>query len=296
MFIIYIIKAQREEGYMFYKNISINKKLVISIIIVICTIIITIISVNNMNKSGESSSIAQLKKNEINNAIENYENVTIKSGILAKMSIDDLKETSVLIAYGTVVDKSDSFIIEAVNGTKSVFTDYYLKLSCILRGDCNCDIITIRVEGGVVGDTCVVDEAGPVFEEENDYLVFLKKPIMGWYTTEGDYYYVNGAVQGVYELSNNNDSITVTNVNALASSEKTVYMDAESEIDSASIELVSFADDMIEYNKENSVDEDYLKNQFLSALKQNLDNNLITQEDYDETIAQMSKYANIKNN
>ena len=60
--------------------------------------------------------------------------------------------------------------------------------------------LTIRVEGGTYQDITVNASGSPSLEIGKEYIVFLyRAPKNGGYETEGEYYYVTGFEQGVFQ-------------------------------------------------------------------------------------------------
>ena len=105
---------------------------------------------------------------------------------------------------------------------------------------------------------------------DNQYLLFLYESDRGGgFNTDGDYYYIRGLWQGVYYINKNDDTFTSPSGEKLT--EEFFMLRSE------------------EYkNNHYSAKEERLKN-----LKNNLKNGVITQEDYDKSVAQMDEYAEI---
>ena len=242
----------------------------------------------NVNDS-ESIANNKIDLEKQNNSISAYKdkNVILKSGLLAEIDLEELKKSSSMIVYGAFNGKSEPFIIESVKGTESIFTDYYFDITYLLRGEDKSESVTIRIEGGTVGDTCVINELSPILKMGKNYLLFLKKPIKGGYTTKGNYYYINGGNQGIYV----NDSIKDLSGDI---GEKLIYMTDENEKNPNSLEFNSFKKSLDDYNKNTVVNEEYLKNKYINSLNNNLKNKIITEEEYSLCISEMNKYAQIR--
>lgn len=218
------------------------------------------------------------------------------SGIMPEFSIEELIERSSLIVYGEVSGKSEAFTIESVDGEESNFTDYYVTPIKILRGDLvdTENKIAVRIQGGFAGDTLVIDEQAPVLESNHRYLLFLRKSSMGGgYNTVGDYYYINGGTQGVY-VEDVSDSIVKKSseeISLISEAQENSENNMSSE---DNINLKDFSFELNNYNENNPVDEKYFEKEYKENLKRNLDNHLITQEDYDMYLEAMNQYAVIK--
>lgn len=194
------------------------------------------------------------------------------SGTIVETSLDDLFEQSTLAVFGTVTGKSDAFQIKGVSGSVANFTDYYLNISSTLRGTAKNNAITVRVQGGTVGNYTEIYEFSPNLEINNDYLLFLYKPGRGGaYNTEGDYYYVLGLTQGVFSENENGD-----------------FVSASGEILSQERLISTLSDEDME-----PVNENYFRNEYIENQERNLQNGFITQEEFDEMMANIDHYATI---
>ena len=101
------------------------------------------------------------------------------SGTLVERNFEDLYEQSALIALGTVTEKSEAFQIQNVSGSIANFTDYSFKINSTLRGNADNDTVTVRVQGGTVGNYTEIYEFSPDLEKNKEYLLFLYKPGSG---------------------------------------------------------------------------------------------------------------------
>lgn len=226
--------------------------------------------------------------------------VAIKSGILNELSMEELIEESALIIYGTVTGNSDPFEIMSVSNGSSIFTDYYIQPSIVFRGDASIsDPITVRMEGGKIGNVEVIAEEDAELNVGDSYILFLYKPGMGGgFNTEGDYYYIKGCHQGVFE----SDADFLFDVNTIAGdadeldieeiiqeNEDLLFASESEEL----FELAEFVGEVQESNIESPIDETLEVNTFMDNLKKNLETGFITQEEYDMYLAETSQYAKI---
>lgn len=194
------------------------------------------------------------------------------SRMLAERSLDDLLSLSEVAVVGTVTGYSDAFQIKNVSGQIANFTDCYFELTNILKGSLSSDFITIRLSGGAVGNYEEIYEGEPNLEKGKEYLLFLYQPGRGGgYNTEGDYYYVLGASQGVF-----------------TETEDGVFI---SEFED-SVRLDDFASVAVALSDENA-DGNYFRNEYIENQKINLESGVITQETYNELMANIDKYATI---
>ena len=220
------------------------------------------------------------------------EDITVirKSGLLANVDQSDLIRTSAVVIYGELENKSEPFIVMSTSGDKSVYTDYYIKPTYVLRGEKDMDRVTVRVEGGVTNDLIVENEGAPILKSGTQYLLFLKKPIRGGFTTEGEYYYINGAVQGVYEIKSASEAIDCKNINDIAENKTHIEMCSQEPI-STSLDLGAMIEKINDVDSSKQFDVDILEKDYRSNLKKNLDNGIITEEYYNICIDELSKTA-----
>lgn len=204
------------------------------------------------------------------------ETIMVRSGLLRQMTLEDLMLESSLVVAGKIVGASEPFKIKPVfgDGDPVIHTDYYLVPSKILRGEAGNEQITVRVMAGdIEGEMKVIHENEPQFSLHKEYLLFLYQPgAGGGYNTKGDYYYVNGAIQGVFEL------------------EGAKMYRADSGI---SRTLSAFEQEIAAFNVKNPVDKDYAKNQIYGNNEANLKSGFISQEEYERYLEESREYAEI---
>lgn len=194
------------------------------------------------------------------------------SGTLVERNFEDLYEQSALIALGTVTEKSEAFRIQNVSGSIANFTDYSFKINSTLRGNADNDTVTVRVQGGTVGNYTEIYEFSPDLEKNKEYLLFLYKPGRGGaYNTEGDYYYVLGLTQGSFSEDQTGNFIS-------QSGEKLTHDNLIATLDS---------------KESKPVDENYFRNEYIENQKRNLQNGFITQQEFDDMMANIDTYATI---
>ncbi|MCD8145567.1 MAG: hypothetical protein LUD79_09630 [Oscillospiraceae bacterium] len=194
------------------------------------------------------------------------------SGTLEEKTLDDLYEQSALVAVGTVSGKSEAFQIQNVSGGTANFTDYYFDVSTALRGAAESETVTVRVQGGTVGNYTEVCESSPALEVGDEYLLFLYKPGRGGaYNTEGDYYYVLGQAQGCFTADSSESYVSQNGVTLTQESLTAALSDEDLE----------------------PVNVDYFREEYIANQQRNLESGFITQEEYDEMMANIDQYATI---
>lgn len=195
-----------------------------------------------------------------------------------KKDMDVLKQESSLVALGTVTEIQNTLQIESTKDIVSNFTDYSFRLEEVYRGEWKAgDTVTVRKEGGVAGDRRVEAHKAPDFQEGDRMVLFLYQPNMGGdFNTEGDYYFITGAYQGIFKPE------------ALSRSGAAAYSS-----DAETLELESFAEEMAQFNEQHPADPDYVRKAFEQRLRDDLENGLLDQSTYDEQLAQSREYAKI---
>jgi hypothetical protein len=195
------------------------------------------------------------------------------SSTLVKYEVSDLINKAGLIVEGTVVKQSEAFQIKSPAGAISNHTDYTISVDSVLRGQSDAFEITIRLQGGVVGDYTENHDSNPEFNIGSKYLLFLYKAGQGGaFNTLGDYYYVLGEYQGVYDVLDTGDYV------AQKTGEPLTLMEMQANLDSL---------------RGVSVDERYFREQFIDNQRKNLASGFITQQEYDEMMQNIDIYAEI---
>ena len=217
-----------------------------------------------------------------NTIADNNGNTTIYlNGSLANKSLETLETESILIIQGIIKETPRNLAIQAVfGGDPIIHTDYTVIPNSIFRGNekvLDDNEITIRIMGGTVKKLHMVAESEPKLKPGNEYILFLTKPGMGsGYNTEGDYYYVNGAIQGTFEKVDEDKFISQSDGEAVIYPSK-------------------FSQKMKKINEQYPVDENIVKDTFLENLDRNYSSGFITEEEYKQFLAELDEYATIVN-
>lgn len=126
--------------------------------------------------------------------------LTTLSGSFPRHSEEDLMEMSALVVHGRVVGRTQAFTVEnSFYGASTIFTDYFVEVYEVLRGEVDSTTITVRVEGGATSERTLITTFTPTFIRGGEYLLFLTVPSGDAFDTQGDYYYIIGGSQGVFE-------------------------------------------------------------------------------------------------
>jgi hypothetical protein len=117
----------------------------------------------------------------------------------------DLVWVSTLIVHGTIAEKLPSQRFPAVDGPlgtmtpqdyydTQLYTDYVIDVDEVFRGN-SIDHVTLRQEGGRVGDTEVVSVNSPELHPGDDLVLFLTPD---YPERPGDAFWATGAEQGLW--------------------------------------------------------------------------------------------------
>lgn len=216
------------------------------------------------------------------------ETTQVVSGSMVELTQQEMITRSSLVAIGSVSEISDAFQIKPVNGgDPSVFTDYTVEVSDILRGELDSDTVSVRIQGGTANGMTTIAEEAPELEKGQTYLLYLYQPGRGGsYNTEGDYYYITGVSQGVFALSSDmplpageyDAEMRLSDISTDTETEWTLR-DAEESIQ--------------DINEKQPADKDYVYKQAYENWQANLDSGFMTQEEFDRSVKESKIYAKI---
>jgi len=195
-------------------------------------------------------------------------------------SMDEQLKKSQLIVKGKIVKQSEIFTVTPASGVEgSNFSDYYLQVSDVLRGEASkTDLVPIRIEGGDTKELSVVVECQPDIKIGDEVIALLYKPNMGGaYNTDEDYYRIVGMDQGLYFI-NNGDS------------KKTIAENHRGE----SVDFKELEKKMSAFTKKNPINYNWVYEEVMENVKKNLETGFISQEEYDSIIDEIGKYATVK--
>ena len=188
----------------------------------------------------------------------------IISSLYASITTFELERDSNLIAVCTYKEDSHGFQVEEV-----------------LRGQAPEDgILTLRQDGGRVGDVLSNDTHRHTFQKEALYLLFLRKPTTGGgFNTQGEHYYLTHTLDGVYPMGN--DVLYTSGMDMSVAS-------AQSEM---VFSLQKLREDLESVNQEYPAEVDYAHQQSLENMEENVRTGMMTQEELDEYLEQSKQYA-----
>lgn len=193
-------------------------------------------------------------------------------GCLAYRSIDDLLEDSAVIATGKITGQSEAFQVSHATTPSwtQVYTDHYFTTTNVLKGQPYADTVHVRIEGGTVDNYTEVYDCSPQLNQEDEYLLFLRRPTFGGaFETEGDYYTINGLIQGAYVLDSQG-----------------LYRNIETQEELPGKVFLS-------PHLDEEVDEGKARREQLEVYRENYESGFITKEEYDQCVAGMDLYGKI---
>lgn len=216
------------------------------------------------------------------------ETTQVVSGSMVELTQQEMITRSSLVAIGSVSEISDAFQIKPVNGgDPSVFTDYTVEVSDILRGELDSDTVSVRIQGGTANGMTTIAEEAPELEKGQTYLLYLYQPGRGGsYNTEGDYYYITGVSQGVFALSSD------TPLSAGKDNAETRLVDISTDAETEWT-LRDAEESIQDINEKQPADKDYVYKQAYENWQANLDSGFMTQEEFDRSVKESKIYAKI---
>ncbi len=201
--------------------------------------------------------------------------------------IEKLMEKSTLVIRGTV-ESADVLEISGVRGGTLTMTEYQVKVSEVLRGEEKASVSVLRI--GDPADEQVFFEAEPVLEQGKEYLLFLQsRDLGGDFNFLGDHYRVLGDRQGVYESS---AAVPAREGEAAFSNQKELAAVGTEEAPEA-VSYTQVQEELKQVNVETPPDPDLFRNEYLEALKGNLETGFITEEEYAAATAELDQYAEV---
>lgn len=211
------------------------------------------------------------------------------SGYVPPLSFDEMTEESTLVIYGRVTQKEQILIRPVQGGDPVGHTDYSIEPISILRGEpIKGDSVKVRTisretEYKNVTTICEYIEDLNVGDE---YLLFLySTELGGGFNTKGDYYYVVGINQGIFEVSgkstmrSSSGEVLPSKASAMFNTTELAYKDVSKEIQVANIET--------------PIDLDLDEKIVLNNLDENLKSGFISQEEYQQALSELEQYATI---
>lgn len=212
-----------------------------------------------------------------------FKTISSYSSYAVRYEFEEMIERAQLVVRGKVTGKSDTITISPATGSGDdcLYTDYYLEISDTLRGNKSAgDTVAVRIRGGETLTHVVYDENVPTINIGDEVVAFLYQLNMGaTYTTEGDYYYIVAIDQGWY-LSDGTDD-----------DGNTVFTGAQ-DVESLIWEEISVS--VPAYDAEHPVDYDWYRKDAMARYQSRLESGEYTKEEYDELVANLDKYATIK--
>lgn len=234
---------------------------------------LVVISILCLSACGSSSGNIGLNDAAMSEIPQSDDAVLTIHGILEEKNEDQLFQQSSLLITGTV-SKSDSFQVKKTTGETGNFTDYEIDVSEILRGELKQPKVIVRVQGGTAGGVTEVYTPGPELKLDEEYLLFLYKPARGGgFNTDGDYYYILGLTQGIFQRVSSSTETAKAGVYKSQSGHEISYTR------------------IVERATEYPVDELYFRTEYIENQKRNLENGFITNDEYEKMMTEIDVYA-----
>lgn len=115
------------------------------------------------------------------------------------------------------------------------------------------------------------------------------------FNTHGDYYYVNGCHQGVYEVENPYAlPMIINSQDSLLNTLKKMNLELTLKTrDGESLQFVKFSKTLDAFNAEAPVNDTQFYEDFMKNLNLNLESGFITEEEQQQYLAELNQYANV---
>ncbi|MDR2956780.1 MAG: hypothetical protein LBU61_01175 [Coriobacteriales bacterium] len=204
--------------------------------------------------------------------------VCMIESLMPNMEYEELIIASSLVISGTVTDQSEEHLISNINGGDAgCFTDVYVSVSEVYRGEVKDNVIVVRVAGGsksLNDDYVTYAPSEASLFPGDEVVLFLQKPKFGdSYITRGDYYLTVSALRGVFYRDTDG-----------------VY---HSQCFDKVIELSAFQLEMAAMNSEYPIDDNYYLNYFRQGIRSNYESGVIPEDQYQNGIDALGKFAEI---
>lgn len=228
-----------------------------------------------------------------NNMLESH-----TSGLIAKLSMDEILESSSVIARAVYSGDSKPIRVQsAVSGSELNFTDHYFTQIEVLRGEItDTKRLAVRLEGGLIAGRNEICDDNPKFEKDKEYILCLYNP-GGYYeyNTEDEHYYVTGVNQGVFPLTGAQSSYAKKSSAAAISGEAYSRLDGSVTAKDVSFTAGSLKSYLLQYNKEVAVNKNRVRETELANAKANLESGFITESEYNDIVNKTASYGKIVN-
>lgn len=211
-------------------------------------------------------------------------------GYPVMVTFEDLVARSSVIIRGRILGFDFMKVKHATLDSTETFTKYYVEVLDVLRGETyNDKVVEFIVAGGEDNDQ-IFRNNDYVFTVGDEYLLFMWMPkTMGTsYYPDGDYYTLTDGTAGYYKSSDE----TVKNAKGLAVP-KSFRPAMPTNVKDETLYYLDFIEEIKEYNDRLPIDEYAMRKQFESAYANNLKSGMMTQEEYDEAMAEFGKYGTI---
>lgn len=206
------------------------------------------------------------------------------------LSLEEMVEMSSLVIRGRVLGFDYLTIQEAGSEATMPYTDYYVEVLDILRGEpYDSERIIVRAEGGENDELIAINEDLCLSVGE-EYVFFLYTPAVSGarYNTEGDYYSIIYKNVGLFNVGEKRSGSADSE-----SAPRKIAPYYKTELNRDELDYSAFSEKMEEYNEQIPVDEDYFLKRAQDGLKKNLDSGYISQEEYDSAMAGLEQHGEI---
>lgn len=236
-------------------------------------------------------------------------------------TMEEVMARSTLAVTGTVEEILPARRIATASHTGDTVTDVRLRINEVLRGEAD-EVITVRLSGGRFAGQLEVYEDEPILTTGKEYLFFLFQPHMGGQYAQGDFYYIVRTSEGAYERIEATEleqearaqlaqgDKVFASCESVEQGEKFLRNLASEKIKFTSIfsveqieaptgrlpsdtvfSLDTLREGLVVFNQKNPIDTGLYRREAEEGLKKSLESQGITQEEYDQEMAELDIYA-----
>lgn len=232
--------------------------------------------------------ITSTKLSDIPDSVE----IISTTGSIVGYEKDELMARSTLVAYGEVEKIYLAQNVVWVGGGSSIVTDISFKVYDVLRGEAT-ENVTVRVNGGLHSNIYSDYPSEPELIKGEKYILFLYQPNRGGgQITKGDQYYITGLLNGAYRCVEDDGGEPVFKLAMFSNVSDIIFADSFlTAKDDWAFTLSDIKADFEGFNEQHPIDYDLFRKESEAAYKTNLENEIITEEEYEIYMRELDEYA-----
>ena len=201
-----------------------------------------------------------------------------------------------MVAHSSVVIRARvlgfDFIVTGTEDGASIFTDYYVEVLDVLRGNpYSNEIVTVRANGGEDNDYIYIcSDFDITVGKEYIFLLWMPQTVAMNIYNDDDYYSIVDYASGYYEGSE--ETVKDGSGRTVPKEFKLVATGGSPE-DYIPLDYLEFVEKMKEYNETIPIDENFRRKQITETYQTYIYTGYFTQEEYEESIAEFDQYGEV---